>query len=199
MRPPEERRFPLRQQRQEQLYRNDSDCDNTEKDKDVTIANRDPHRIIHRAIFDRQNGGAKFANISSQNCSGYDTHKERPIVNRFPGHKLQDPTEGLSREDFLDYCGSFKVLPDFYKFWGMQLAMNQRSEFWKLDFNSEGWLARNFTPHGAPALKRDTDGSLQFIVSNGFQMHGGVGERLGLQRKLPASTWNNVRERAHPG
>ena len=32
------------------------------------------------------------------------------------------------------------------------LRIENRSEFWKLDFNSEGWLAGNFMPHGAPAV-----------------------------------------------
>ena len=58
------------------------------------------------------------------------------------------------------------MLPDFYKFHAMRLGIENRGEFWKLDFNSEGWLAQNFTPHGAPALQRDALGVARFVVWN---------------------------------
>ena len=45
---------------------------------------------------------------------------------------------------------------------------------------SDGWLAQNFTPHGAAAVVRDVSGQLRFPIWNGFQLHGDVGLRLKL-------------------
>ncbi|KAF6236190.1 hypothetical protein HO173_005819 [Letharia columbiana] len=73
----------------------------------------------------------------------------------------------------------------------MNLGIENRSEFWKLDLNSEGWLAGNFMPHGAPAVRKDKDGKRHFVIWNAYQLHGDVGERMGLTRKM--STGAKVR------
>ncbi len=64
----------------------------------------------------------------------------------------------------------------------MNLRLENRGENWKLDFKSEGWLAQNSTPHGAPAVRKDTQGV------NRFELHGDVEERLGLPKEISAAT-----------
>ena len=39
----------------------------------------------------------------------------------------------------------------------------------------------------------------QSSVWNGFQLHGDVGERLNLKRKLASSDWAALRQKTHPG
>lgn len=70
----------------------------------------------------------------------------------------------------------------------MNLGIENRSEFWKLDLNSEGWLAGNFMPYGAPAVRKDKDGKRRFVIWNAYQLHGDVGERMGLTRRYPLLT-----------
>ena len=54
---------------------------------------------------------------------------------------------------------------------------------WRLDFNKQGQLPEDFTPHGAAAVVRARDGRLRLPIWDGYQLHGDVGERLGLTRK----------------
>ena len=80
----------------------------------------------------------------------------------------------------------------------MRLLVETRPESWKLNFNSEGWLALNFVPHEMAAVARDTTGALRFIVWSGLQMHGALGERLSLKKKLSSSDWNALKSQYHP-
>lgn len=80
----------------------------------------------------------------------------------------------------------------------LDLRIENRSEFWKLDLNSEGRLVGNFMPHGAPAVRKDKDGNRDFVVWNTYQLHGDVGERIRFTRKVSAVAWKNLRDRSHP-
>lgn len=53
-------------------------------------------------------------------------------------------------------------------------------------------------PHGAPAVRKDKDGNRHFVVWNTYQLHGDVGERMRLTRKVSAVAWKNLRDRLHP-
>ena len=46
----------------------------------------------------------------------------------------------------------------------------------------------NFMPHGAPAVQKDKDGNRHFVVWNTYQLHGDVGERIKLTRKVSTVT-----------
>ena len=76
----------------------------------------------------------------------------------------------IAHEEFFKHCQFYTVLPDFYKFWAMNLNLVNRGESWKLDFNSEGWIAQNFTPHGTPAIRKDTLGTRRFVVWNRYEL-----------------------------
>lgn len=52
----------------------------------------------------------------------------------------------------------------------MRLAIDNRGDFWKLDLNAEGWLAKNVQPHEAPALSKDDQGNRQIIAWNHFEV-----------------------------
>ena len=130
----------------------------------------------------------KIKNIWTLEDAGMD---DDTIEFAFPEHIAIDPAGDVTKEQFLDHCGTFTVLPDFRKFHAMNLGIENRSEFWKLDLNSEGWLAGNFMPHGAPAVRKDKDGKRHFVIWNAYQLHGDVGERMGLTRKM--STGAKVR------
>ena len=84
------------------------------------------------------------------------------------------------------------MLPDYWKYHILRLNIAKRFELWKLDFSKSGWLAQNYTPHGAPAVKRDKNGVLKFVVWNGFQMHGDLGARLGYDVKLPKARFREL-------
>ncbi len=55
-------------------------------------------------------------------------------------------------KDFREFCKPYTVLPDFWKFWAVELKIDMRFASWRLDFNADGNLAQNFVAHGAPAL-----------------------------------------------
>ena len=63
---------------------------------------------------------------------------------------------------------------------GTITTVARRYDHWKLDFSKTALLAQNFTTHGAAAVVRDTEGKLRLPVWHGFQLHGDLGERLGL-------------------
>lgn len=130
----------------------------------------------------------KIKNIWTLEDAGMD---DDTIDFAFPEHIAIDPAGDVTKEQFLDHCGTFTVLPDFWKFHAMNLGIENRSEFWKLDLNSEGWLAGNFMPHGAPVVRKDKDDKRHFVIWNAYQLHGDVGERMGLTRKM--STGAKVR------
>ena len=152
-----------------------------------------------RAIFDGNNAGAKFKSAVSQTRVLYDERLEWPIVNTFPDNVMHDPMAKVSLDDFKSHCQPFTVLPDFWKHWSLMLNIEDRGEFYKLDFNSEGNLALNFTPHGAAATVKDQDGTRKFAVWNQYQLHGDVGERLKLRRKMPINDWKALMAKHHPG
>ena len=83
-------------------------------DQDISIAHRDPHHSINRSVSDGKNGGASFKATTSQTRLGYDSHPEWPLVNIFPPHILVDPTQKISKTEFLEHCGHYTVLPHFY-------------------------------------------------------------------------------------
>ena len=134
----------------------------------------------------------------SQLRTNYAEKPEWPIINRFSAHIAVDITNNVTKEEFLLCYGTFTVLPDFWKFHAMKLRVENRFEFWKLDFNSEEWLAQNFMPHGAPAVQKDNDGVRRFVVWNMYQLHGDLGERMGLTRKVSTIASKIMRDRTHP-
>ena len=73
-----------------------------------------------------------------------------------------------------------------------------RSDLYKEDFNKERCLARNFTPHGAAATTIGKDGLRHFLVWQGYQLHGDIGERLGLKRKMDRKEWQALMKVHHP-
>ena len=118
--------------------------------------------------------------------TGYDQRNKWPIINRFPGY---DITHEATAEELGLYCKESCILPDYWKFQALRLQLARRNDFWKLDHSKDGWLAGNFTPQGAAAVVRDTYGQLRFPVWNGYQLHGDVGERLGLKKKYGKQEW----------
>ena len=147
----------------------------------VSIVHRDSDSGIQREIFNGQNKGSLIVSAARER-PGYEQHREWPLVNRFPSQDITyQPTTG----EVDDYCDEYTVLPDWWKFHVLQLQCDKRYTRWKLDFTREGWLARNFTPHGAAAVRKDSLGRLRFVIWNGYELHGVVGERLGLPRKVP--------------
>ena len=65
----------------------------------------------------------------------------------------------------------------------LRLNLKKRGERWRLDYNKDGLLAKDFTPHGAAAVVRDKKGKIRFPVYQGWHLHEDVGERLKLVRK----------------
>ena len=161
--------------------------------EDVSIE----HRPATRSIFNGHNAGQPFTNGKSQERAGYETHLDWPIVNSFPDSALKNPTSEISLEDFHNHCKPFTVLPDFWKGWALRLGAT-KSNHWRLDFNAEGTLAQNFTPHGAACTLTDDKGVRRFVIWNRFQLHGDVGERRGLKRKRTAQEWTVLSRNAHP-
>ena len=80
-----------------------------------SVGHRDPDRQINRPIYTGFNGGQKLLGENSQIRAGYDAHPEWPLVDMFPDHILADPNVEISREEFFLHCGSFTVLPYFYR------------------------------------------------------------------------------------
>lgn len=79
----------------------------------------------------------------------------------------------------------------------ISVVVNRRWVFCKLDFNSEGWLAGNFTPHKASVIAADDQGKRRLVVWNGYQLHEDVGERLGLNKKMSRRDWKTLKEWRH--
>lgn len=52
-------------------------------------------------------------------------------------------------------------------------------------------------PLGMAAVMKDSRDELRFVVWNGSQMHGDVGERMNLKKRLTASNWNALKFRDH--
>ena len=151
-----------------------------------------------REIFNGSNAGEKFKAKNSQERVKYDDVLDWPLVNPFPERLHSDPAVGdRSREEFHDHCPSYTVLPDFWKYWALRLKIDL-GDRWRLDFTADGTLAMNHTPHGAAATARDGSGIRRFVVWNGFQLHGDVGERLGLTRKMARKDWLVMRNTAYP-
>ena len=73
------------------------------------------------------------------------------------------------------------MLSDYSKFWALAGGVAGRFHLWRLDFTKTNELPRDFTPHGAAAVIRSIDGSRRFSVWDGLQLHGDIGERLGLK------------------
>ena len=149
----------------------------------VSIEHRDPDSGIQREVFNGQNKGSLIVSAARER-PGYEQHREWPLVNRFPS---QDITYQPTAEEVDEYCEEYTVLPDWWKFQVLQLQCDKRYTRWKLDFTREGWLARNFTPHGAAAVRKDSLGRLRFVIWNGYELHGDIGERLGLPKKVPVA------------
>ena len=117
----------------------------------------------------------------------YPEKVEWPLVNTFPDHIEHDFTAKVTLDDFKAYCQLFIVLSDFWKHWILVLKADDWAEFLKLDFNAEGNLVLDFTPHDAAVTFKDQNETRRFVVWNGYQLYGDVGERRGLKRKWPAA------------
>ena len=170
-------------------------------DRDVSIYHRDPEGSVKRQILtlNPNNSGQRFRSLQSRVRTEYVEHPEWSLVNTYPAHIHTDPAGTITLQDFQSHCHYFTVLPDFWAFHATRLLVETRPESWKLNFNSEGWLALNFVPHGMAAVARGTTGALRFIVWSGLQMHGDLGERLNLKKILSSSDWNALRSQHHPG
>ena len=132
----------------------------------------------------------------------YDAHPKWPLINTYPDYIQEDPTAVVDREEFGKHCPPFTVLFDFWKFWAMQLAVENRHDFWKLDLNSEGWLARNFIPHGAPALFKDDKGEsdLLFRMATNYKEMGETqSQEEARQLRLGCSETENTSWQASEG
>ena len=161
--------------------------------QDISIAHRQS-----RPVFDGSNAGHQIKATVSQHRIQYFENDTWPLLNEFPPHVHQNPTAKITINDFISYCPSFVVLPDYYKHWALVLQVS-RSVSYRLDFNKEGSLASNFTPHGAAATVIDNTGTLRFVVWNRWQLHGDIGERLGLRRKWKSNEWQALMSTQHPG
>ncbi len=159
---------------------------------DVSIQHR-----VARPIFDGTNAGTAVVTGKSQTRVPYEDVTTWPLVNRFPDKVKTNLMTPPDAKDFADFCKPFTVLPDYWKFWAIQLKIDKRFTAWRLDFNAEGKLAQNFTPHGAPALMTH-DGKRHFAVVDGFQLHGDVGERMGLAARLSSTKWKELRQEHYP-
>ena len=157
------------------------------------VALNRPRRPVHNGT----NAGERFKSKASQIRVFYEERLDWPLINAFPDHIHHDPTLKVTLEQFKAYCPAYTVLPDFWKHWALELGVD-RAEAYKLDFNARGNLAKDFTPHGAAATGRDSDGTRKFVIWNGFQLHGDVGERLKLRRKLPTAEWKKLVKQTYP-
>ena len=81
---------------------------------------------------------------------------------------------------------------NYRKFHALRLSLKKRNEYWKLDFNKDGFLAQDFTPHGAAVVFIDSKGRRRFPVWMGYQLQGGLGERLELVRKYTPSQFRGL-------
>lgn len=88
------------------------------------------------------------------------------------------------------------MLPDYWKFHLLRLDVKKRGERWRLDFNKDGLLAGDFIPHGAAAVVKDKTGTLRFPVYQKWQLHGDLGERLGLLTATPLSL-SDIRQKTN--
>ena len=68
----------------------------------------------------------------------------RPSAYHFPEDIRKDPYGDVSRKEFGACCGSYTVLSDFWKDQAMRLGINNRSDWFKLDFNAEGYIQLRF-------------------------------------------------------
>ena len=159
---------------------------------DVSIQHR-----VARPIFDGTNAGTAVKTGKSQTRVPYQDVTDWPLVNRFPDKVKANLMTPPDAKDFSDFCKPFTVLPDYWKFWAIQLKIDKRFTAWRLDFNADGKLAQNFTPHGAPALMTH-NGKRRFAVVDGFQLHGDVGERMGLAARLSSTKWKELRQEHYP-
>ena len=89
------------------------------------------------------------------------------------------------------------MLLDFWKHWAQVLKVDR--EPFKLDLNKESNIATNFTCHGAAATVKGKDGRRRFAVWDGYELHGDVGERLGLKNRLTSKEWTDLLSETHPG
>ena len=167
-------------------------------DQDVTIFHRDPEGQINRQVFNGQNAGAIFR-AEGHTRVDYAAHPEWPLINTYPAHMFHDMSGKISAQDFHTHCKPHTVLSDFWVHHALRLEIENRADNWKLNFNSEGWLAGNFVPHGAAAVTKDDQGALRFVIWDGMQLHGDVGERLALKKRLSRGEWNTKRNEVHPG
>ena len=158
------------------------------KPEDVSIAHR-----VRRPIFRDENRGEPFISTVTLRTR-YEDRPEWPIINDFPDEDVAYQPEDTEVET---YCAAYCVLPDFWKFHVLRLGMAKRYDHWKLDFSKTGWLAQNFTPHGAAAVVRDKFGRLRFPVWHGWQLHGDLGARLGLSHRLTAAQFRALLEDPH--
>lgn len=69
----------------------------------------------------------------------------------------------------------------------------------ELDLNSDGWFPQDFQSSGAAATRLDDKCIRRFLVWNGFQLHGDIGERLKYKRRLESQDWKRTRDAQHPG
>ena len=101
------------------------------------------HSSRYRVFFGFQKGRHSF---SMQLQNDPDSYARASSSNDFLALVLTKPTADVTQEDFHNHCKPFTVLPDFWKGYALRLSLT-KSDFWKFDFNSEGALALNFTPH----------------------------------------------------
>ena len=128
-------------------------------DREVSIAHRPK-----RDIYDGLNAGISFKASQSQHRVRYDEILGWPIINKFPVRLHSDPVlNDVSWKEFYSHCPVYTVLPDFWKYWALKLKI-ELGDRWRLDFSTEGTLARNFVPHGAAATVRDSSENRRFIV-----------------------------------
>ena len=158
------------------------------KPEDVSIAHR-----VRRPIFSGENRGGPFTSTVHLR-TGYEDRPEWPIINDFPDEDVAYQPDDTEVET---YCAAYCVLPDFWKFHVLRLGIAKRYDHWKLDFSKTGWLAQNFTPHGAAAVVRDKFGRLRFPVWHGWQLHGDLGARLGLTHRHTAAQFRALLEDPH--
>ena len=132
-----------------------------------------------RQVFNGNNAGHAFTGEVAKRET-YKDHLEWPLVNRFP---RPDVAYEPSIVEIQANCPPFCVLPDYYKFWALTSGIAEKFNFWRLDFSERNQLPEDNIPHGAAAVVRAADGRLRFPVWDGMQLHGDLGERLGLKRK----------------
>ena len=104
-----------------------------------------------------------------------------------PGYSVCKAPKEVSYQR-ISICANSFSCSDYFKIYVLTMGLAGKFHLWRLDFNKNGQLARNFAPDGAAAVVRDANGQLRFLVWDDYQLHGDIVEGLGLSKNRSLTT-----------